>query len=125
MRQNYIKKWFFQGIAIASAAVQGINELCSTPELGCEDSQDPATTYLGVGIGAMILAMIVIVILPLIYIYFWIVVNSLRKSITQERLGVLPHAQNQVWVTQQPVMVQKPVNPEYNNPGYIGEEEYY
>ena len=29
-------------------------------------------------------------VLNAVYIYFWIVVNSLRKSVTEERLMVLP-----------------------------------
>ena len=58
----------------------------------------------GIGIGIIVAIMVVIIILPLIYLYWWIVVNSLRKRIMEERAAVLPIQQGGpvVFATQNP-----------------------
>ena len=74
-----------------------VNE-CSSMGAGCEGAA-------AVGISILVVLAIMALIMPIISIYFWIVVNSLRKKISEERNGVLPVQINQpgvVFLPQQP-----------------------
>ena len=50
---------------------------------------------------ALFACIAVVIILPIVYIYWWIVVNSLRKSLVIRNMGVLP-MQQPVMLIQQP-----------------------
>ena len=75
--------------------------------LNGQDLCNTVTTNTGIGVGVIVTIIIIIVLLPLIYLYWWIVVNSLRKRIMEERTAILP-------IQQQPPYGQMPPNP----PGY-------
>ena len=61
---------------------------------------DDATVALGgVVIALTVIMTLFVLIMDGVYIYFWIVVNSLRKSLMEERLAVLPTQQQAVMVS--------------------------
>jgi len=78
------------------------------------------------GVGIVIVVAVMAFIMPIISIYFWIVVNSLRKKIVESRGHVLPmqaHPQAFMAGNQQPVMIQQPMT--MAPPGYTMEPNGY
>jgi len=77
-------------------------------------------------LGLIIVVAVMAFIMPIISIYFWIVVNSLRKKIVESRAHVLPmqaHPQAFMAGNQQPVMIQQPMA--MAPPGYTMEPNGY
>jgi len=89
---------------------------------GSNDCSDAAEA----GVGLLIVVAVMAFIMPIISIYFWIVVNSLRKKIVESRGHVLPmqaHPQAFMAGNQQPVMIQQPMT--MAPPGYTMEPNGY
>ena len=49
---------------------------------------------------ALLASIAIVIIMPIVYIYWWVVVNSLRKSVVMRSMGVLP-----MQAGHQPVMI--------------------
>ena len=60
---------------------------------------DVGTALGGVVIALTVIMTLFVLIMDGVYIYFWIVVNSLRKSLMEERLAVLPTQQQAIVVS--------------------------
>ena len=75
------------GVGIAAVTSGTVDEL-----------DDVGTALGGVVIAYTVIVALFVLILDGVYIYFWIVVNSLCKSLMEERLAVLP-TQQQVIVS--------------------------
>jgi len=113
--------------AVQSAGCNDVEKALSghgfnTNAAGCDE-------VVGIGSGILIGTAIVAFILPVVSIYFWIVVNSLRKRILESRAMVMPMIiQQPAFVNQGPmVQFQQPITtappPGYNmDPGYDPEK---
>ena len=75
----------------------------------CEEHQDDIDDGMKAFEQALFVAIAIVVILPIVYIYWWVVVNSLRKSIVMRNMGVLPMHQQPVMLIQQQPNTMPPV----------------
>ena len=75
----------------------------------CEEHQDDIDEGMKAFEQALFVAIAIVVILPIVYIYWWVVVNSLRKSIVMRNMGVLPMHQQPVMLIQQQPNTMPPV----------------
>ena len=75
----------------------------------CEEHQDDIDEGMKAFEQALFVAIAIVVILPIVYIYWWVVVNSLRKSIVMRNMGVLPMQQQPVMLIQQQPNTMPPV----------------
>ena len=78
------------------AESNGINTGFSGNDL-CNAAKDNT----GIAMGVLVVIGVFIVTLPLIYLYWWIVVNSLRKRIVEDKRQILPVQQPVVFATTQ------------------------
>ena len=61
------------------------------------DLCDAVKANTGIGTGVIVVLIVIILVLPMAYLYWWIVVNSLRRSIVEMKRQILP--------VQQPVVL--------------------
>ena len=77
----------------------------------CDEHQDTIDEGMKAFEMALFVSIAIVVVLPIVYIYWWVVVNSLRKSIVMRNMGVLP-------MTQQPVVLIQSQQPNAMPPIY-------
>ena len=67
---------------------------------------------------ALFACIAIVIILPIIYIYWWVVVNSFRKSVVMRNMGVLPIQQPVMIIQQQQPNTMAPVDTTSQPPPY-------
>ena len=86
------------------AAQTNCDDFGSTEQLSGftgNDLCDVVKDNTGIGVGVLVALIVIILVLPMAYLYWWIVVNSLRKRIVEMKRQILPVQQPMVFATQQ------------------------
>ena len=91
---------------VANEVTKVANEVCEKAiegghETDCGENKDDRDKGMKELEMALFACIAIVIILPIVYIYWWIVVNSLRKSLVMRNMGVLP-MQQPVMLIQQP-----------------------
>ena len=101
LADSYLFKKVRGAVTLGTLASQtNCNDFDSTDTLNGwngNDLCDAVKANTGIGTGVIVVLIVIILVLPMAYLYWWIVVNSLRRSIVEMKRQILP--------VQQPVVL--------------------